>query len=186
MIFRTVIWYSACDMCIICPILCSVFPDRNIAGLTSPIYGDKDNYVYVAAIDFGTTHSGYAFSPKSAPSDIYLNKDWGSKFDPLSYKCPTTILTNSEGKCVSFGFVAENDFCVETEGATANGFDLFRHFKMMLHKDKVGTLEMVGTLLFYFGIVEDPFFGIHLLTNKTTKNNLKDISLYFRLTKRVQ
>ena len=111
-----------------------------MAGQMLPITDDEDNYVYVAAIDFGTTHSGYAFSLKSDPSNIMINKNWGEEFGHLSYKCPTAVLTNPEGKFISFSFVAENDFCVKTEGGTASSFDLFRHFKMMLHKDKVSTL----------------------------------------------
>ena len=36
------------------------------------------DYVMVAAIDFGTTFSGYAFSFKSNPEDIKMNKNWGT------------------------------------------------------------------------------------------------------------
>ena len=34
----------------------------------------------VAAIDFGTTYSGYAFALKSNPTDIRINKNWGENF----------------------------------------------------------------------------------------------------------
>ena len=34
------------------------------------------DYIVVAAIDFGTTYSGYGFSFSSAEKDIILNKNW--------------------------------------------------------------------------------------------------------------
>ena len=34
------------------------------------------DYVIVCAIDFGTTYSGYAFSFKTNPDDVIINKDW--------------------------------------------------------------------------------------------------------------
>ena len=35
------------------------------------------DYILVAAIDFGTTFSGYAFSFTASPDNIRLNKNWG-------------------------------------------------------------------------------------------------------------
>lgn len=43
-----------------------------MARMTAP-----KKYVGVAAIDFGTTFSGYAFSFVGNEEDIRLNKDWG-------------------------------------------------------------------------------------------------------------
>ena len=37
----------------------------------------NDGFVVVAAIDFGTTYSGYAFAFTSKPDDIRVNKNWG-------------------------------------------------------------------------------------------------------------
>ena len=34
-------------------------------------------WLLVAAIDFGTTFSGYAFSFKTSPENITMNKNWG-------------------------------------------------------------------------------------------------------------
>ena len=34
------------------------------------------DFVIVCAIDFGTTFSGYAFSFKTCPDDVIINKDW--------------------------------------------------------------------------------------------------------------
>ena len=38
----------------------------------------KDDYIMVAAIDFGTTFSGYAFSFRKNQTDIKMNKNWGA------------------------------------------------------------------------------------------------------------
>ena len=40
----------------------------------------------VAAFDFGTTFSGYAFSLKTNIKDIRMNKNWGSEFGYQSFK----------------------------------------------------------------------------------------------------
>ena len=36
----------------------------------------NSDFVIVCAIDFGTTYSGYAFSFKTNPDDVIVNKDW--------------------------------------------------------------------------------------------------------------
>lgn len=93
--------------------------------------------VMVAAIDFGTTYSGYGFSFKHKPNDVIVNKNWGEELGTSSYKTPTCVLIDRNKQFVSFGYKAEHDysqFCAEGKG---EGYDLFRHFKMMLYKNKV-------------------------------------------------
>ena len=36
----------------------------------------SDNFILVCALDFGTTYSGYAFSFKTTPNDIIVNRNW--------------------------------------------------------------------------------------------------------------
>ena len=54
-------------------------PRRSVTKATGPM----EKYVMVAAIDFGTTFSGYAFSLRATESDpnlheqIRMNSDWG-------------------------------------------------------------------------------------------------------------
>ena len=54
----------------------------------------------VAAIDFGTTYSGYAYSFKTSPKDICLHKwdkeDVGAGLKSL--KTPTTLLLKGVGQ----------------------------------------------------------------------------------------
>lgn len=74
---------------------------------TLSITGEDDNYILVAAIDFGTTFSGYAFSFKSTPGDIKMNKSWGENLGFQSYKTPTCVLVDPNGDFVAFGYDAE-------------------------------------------------------------------------------
>ena len=88
---------------------------------------EKDKIV-VIAIDFGTTFSGYAFAFTSKKRQILINKNWGAGQSFQSYKAPTCVLLANNGEFLAFGYDAENDF-VETTN------HLFRHFKMVLHKE---------------------------------------------------
>lgn len=70
---------------------------------------DEDNaYIMVTALDFGTTYSGYAFSFKTTPNDIQMNKNWGEQVGFQSYKTPTCVLTDRRGEFVAFGYEAED------------------------------------------------------------------------------
>ena len=65
---------------------------------------EERHYLLVAAIDFGTTYSGYAFAFTSEPNNIRMNKNWGEgQFD--SYKTPTAILFGPDG-FMHFGYDA--------------------------------------------------------------------------------
>ena len=71
------------------------------------ISDEDDNYVMLAAIDFGTTFSGYAFSFRTSKSDIKMNKNWGENLGFQSYKTPTSVLLEENGSFKAFGFEAE-------------------------------------------------------------------------------
>lgn len=68
----------------------------------------EDKYILCAAIDFGTTFSGYAFSFKSSPDSIKMNKNWSESFGFQSYKTPTCVLTGPDHSFMSFGYEAEH------------------------------------------------------------------------------
>ncbi|VDI61183.1 Hypothetical predicted protein [Mytilus galloprovincialis] len=73
------------------------------------------NHLLVAAIDFGTTYSGYAFSTRSDferdPLKIRANQAWNAGGRQLlSLKTPTVILLDKDKKFVSFGYEAENQY----------------------------------------------------------------------------
>ena len=68
---------------------------------------DEHHFEIVAAIDFGTTFSGYAFAFKNSPDKIYMNKNWGESLGFQSYKTPTCVLTGPDNEFVAFGHEAE-------------------------------------------------------------------------------
>ena len=103
---------------------------------------DNSRYVLAVAIDFGTTFSGYAFSFKSDPTSIKMNKSWGASLGFRSLKTPTTVLVDPEGKMEAFGFEAEEQYSdLEQDDVTPDKYTLYQKFKMMLHKDKVQFLN---------------------------------------------
>ena len=96
------------------------------------------NYLLIAAIDFGTTFSGYAFSYKTKPYDIKINKNWGANMGHASYKTPTSVLVNPKGEFEAFGFEAEQRYAnLEEEDTTPEKYALYEKFKMRLHAKKV-------------------------------------------------
>ena len=95
----------------------------------------------VAAIDFGTTYSGYAYSFRSDfledPLKIATNQWQFGSSKTVAMKTPSCILFNSRQQCDSFGFDAENKYAeLCLEGAHHEWF-FFRHFKMLLYGNKV-------------------------------------------------
>lgn len=102
----------------------------------------KNNYLVVAALDFGTTYSGYAFSMKetfkSEPLNIKANQAWnsgGKQF--MSLKTPTCILLDAKKDFVSFGYDAENKYADILMDEEQDKFYYFHRFKMNLHNNKV-------------------------------------------------
>ena len=96
----------------------------------------EDNYIISAAIDFGTTFSGYAFSFKDKQSTINMNKNWGAGRGSDSYKTPTCIMTNPDDTFNSFGYEAEDEYFQldpDSKVGGPGGYNLYRNFKMVLH-----------------------------------------------------
>ena len=93
-------------------------------------------YIVVAAIDFGTTYSGYAFAMKDKKDEIHMNKNWGAEFGCSSYKTPTSVLLDKEKKFCSFGYDAQQQYAELAEREDQEYY-YFERFKMTLHKTKV-------------------------------------------------
>ena len=93
------------------------------------------NSIYVVAIDFGTTYSGYAFSLRSADAGdqpkIGTNIWQGSTL--LSLKAPTAVLLDENKELVSFGYDAENQFSELLSDNEHKAHFYFHQFKMLLH-----------------------------------------------------
>lgn len=89
----------------------------------------------VAAIDFGTTYSGYAYSFDSEWTKVLLNKWEGGNL--ASYKAPTALLLNPDKSFNSFGYEAEKTYANiaeedDDEGRSCKEYYFFHRFKMML------------------------------------------------------
>ncbi|KAL3880726.1 hypothetical protein ACJMK2_032943 [Sinanodonta woodiana] len=96
----------------------------------------KRNYLMVAAIDFGTTYSGYAFSFKydfeKDPLKISANNWTAGSRALVSLKTPTTVLINSKKEFSAFGYEAEDRYAELAEEEDHTGWYYYRRFKMML------------------------------------------------------
>lgn len=99
--------------------------------------------VHVAAIDFGTTYSGYAFSvshmkTKLKDVQILANQAWNAGIrEAISLKTPTCLLLNEEKEIVSFGYEAENEYSDIVMDGRQNDYYYFYRFKMSLHENEV-------------------------------------------------
>ncbi|XP_060600490.1 heat shock 70 kDa protein 12A-like [Ruditapes philippinarum] len=96
---------------------------------------ETSSHLVVAAFDFGTTFSGYAFSFRSKPLEIYTNNAWNDG-TYLSLKTPTSLLLDTEEKFHSFGYEAENKYKKLVEEDEHHSWLFFRRFKMLLHQNK--------------------------------------------------
>jgi hypothetical protein len=104
-----------------------------------------EDYLFVAAIDFGTKYSGYACSSrndfKMDPLKIVGNQAWnGGGRRHLSLKIPTCLLLDDKEEFVSFGYEAENNYTDTVMDNKQNEYFFFQHFKMQLYKNKVNNL----------------------------------------------
>lgn len=101
---------------------------------------ESSNYLLVAAIDFGTTYSGYAFSTKAEfmrdPLSINSNQTWNAGTRRLcSLKTPTCLLLDQEKKFLAFGYEAEDKYTELVMDDKHADFYYFEHFKMNLHNN---------------------------------------------------
>lgn len=93
----------------------------------------------VAAIDFGTTFSGYAYSFASDKETIHVNRNWGQTQGFLLHKTPTCLLLNPEGQFLAFGFEAVSRYNELGDDEAASHY-YFDRFKMNLYDNKVSVL----------------------------------------------
>ncbi|XP_061169337.1 heat shock 70 kDa protein 12B-like [Saccostrea echinata] len=103
-----------------------------------------NNWLLVAALDFGTTYSGYAFSFRNSPNDIQTPQTWYSgSGSTASLKTSTCVLLNPDKTLNSFGYEAEDIYAdLASENIHRNYF-YFEHFKMKLHHDEQLSRETI-------------------------------------------
>ncbi|XP_069129994.1 heat shock 70 kDa protein 12A-like [Argopecten irradians] len=99
------------------------------------------NHLIVAAIDFGTTYSGYAFSTRDDHNRDPLNvsaNNWNSGSGGLiSQKTSTCVLFKPNREFDSFGYEAENKYADLALDKKHSGWRYFRRFKMKLYENKL-------------------------------------------------
>ncbi len=109
-------------------------PSKGAGSRTS---SPEDKHFVVAAIDFGTTYSGYAFSFTRDPDSIHMMRKWeGGDPGVNNQKTPTTLLLKPNGEFHSFGFSAR-DYYHDLEESEAKRWYYFEKFKMSLHSSQV-------------------------------------------------
>lgn len=101
----------------------------------------------VAAIDFGTTYSGFAFSWKKTWTDVQCSEWSNGSF--LSNKTPTVLLLNPDQTFLAFGYNAENLIAEQRDDSDSEENEIkqlkynmseyyyFQRFKMLLFENKV-------------------------------------------------
>jgi hypothetical protein len=97
--------------------------------------------VLVAAIDFGTSFSGYAFSSRQDfdrdPLKISTCNWIAGSQALVSLKTPSVVLLKPDRTFHSFGYEAENKYASLAEDSEHEGWLYFKRFKMILHQNKV-------------------------------------------------
>lgn len=103
----------------------------------------NETHFVVAAIDFGTTYSGYAFSFVRDPDSIHMMRKWeGGDPGVTNQKTPTTLLLKPNGEFHSFGFGARDHYH-DLEEVEAKKWYYFEKFKMSLHSSQVSLCSHV-------------------------------------------
>ncbi|XP_077998556.1 heat shock 70 kDa protein 12A-like [Glandiceps talaboti] len=101
-------------------------------------------YVAVVAIDFGTTHSTFAFAfnneYRRGERGIQLSKGWGVEQGLVNTKTPTCILLNSDETFNNFGYEAQQRF-MALSASEARKYLYFERFKMKLHGEQNKVID---------------------------------------------
>jgi len=107
------------------------------------------NYIIVAAIDFGSTYSGYAFSSRftyqSRPLDM-STATWSGSVQSL--KTASCVLFKPDKTFHSFGFQAENEYGRLVDDDKHENWYFFRRFKMQLYNQKVRKIHKINLNLY--------------------------------------
>lgn len=107
-------------------------PDRQSVPIAA-----AHSYEAVAAIDFGTTYSGYAYAFTRDPDNIHLmNQRMVSHRSGYGVQQPTVLLLNNKGEFHSFGYDAQ-EFFHDLDEEECGQWLYFEKFKMELHSREV-------------------------------------------------
>ncbi|XP_069106438.1 heat shock 70 kDa protein 12A-like [Argopecten irradians] len=148
----------------------------------------------VAAIDFGTTYSGYAFTFRTefdksdGARQIFTNR-WSNSGSLLSAKAPTTALFDPEYKFHSFGYEAEEKYAELVDTKQYKDWHCFRRFKMQLHntvrlKREMEIKDETGQTFCAKQVFTESirYLRDKLLKEIETRNPMKIIDIHWVLT----
>nr|XP_011450125.2 heat shock 70 kDa protein 12A isoform X1 [Crassostrea gigas] len=115
-----------------------------MAGGTSSL----DGKLLVAAIDFGTAYSGYAFSFRNDyrldPLKIEVNHWTGTGSQTMSPKAPSSVLLNPDKTFKSFGYTAEEEYSNLVETGQHQDWYFFTKIKMrLLYREKISRTDII-------------------------------------------
>ena len=114
--------------------------------MSTAIYDEIFDFKLVAALDLGTTYSGYAYSFMKDPDAIFFPQSWYAGEGQLaSLKTPTCLLLNPDRSLNSFGYTAENRYVHLASEDKHKDYYFFLRFQMNLHW-KVSIRYMNTTL----------------------------------------
>eukprot|EP00105_Crassostrea_gigas_P014861 XP_011431681.1 PREDICTED: heat shock 70 kDa protein 12A isoform X2 [Crassostrea gigas] len=150
--------------------------------------------LFVCAIDFGTTYSGYAYSTRQNPIKIYCPHWHSGSTTLISYKTPTTVLLDEQMNFLAFGYEAEKKYLELAEDDASDDFYYFRRFKMILY-DKLRSGERLSTKTTVSDIIGKEMLAVdvfshaikylkdHLLKeHKDRGTSIKDLDIHWVLT----
>lgn len=108
---------------------------------------DKRDQLLIAAIDIGTTHSGYAYSfeddYKVDPLKISINPIWTAGSSHLvSLKAPTCVLLGPRQEFKAFGYEAEDFYTDLALDENHLEYYFFKGFKMVLYEKEVSIYRL--------------------------------------------
>ncbi|XP_061183641.1 heat shock 70 kDa protein 12A-like [Saccostrea echinata] len=128
----------------------------------------QEDRLMTAAIDFGTTYSGYCFSFRhdfeTDPLKVSANTWTAGTAGLVSLKTPTTVLLDGDGELVAFGYEAEDRYSELADEQEHADYYYFRRFKMTLFnsssrltrdtmlKDMTGGKQMKAITVFAHAI----------------------------------
>ena len=90
----------------------------------------------VAAIDLGTTYSGWAYSTLNEPDKVFANQAWFAG-TLASLKTSSCLLFTSKKEFKHFEYEAETAFASLAEENEHHGWYFFQRFKLSLMDDRV-------------------------------------------------
>lgn len=102
----------------------------------------SDEILLVAALDFGTTYSGIAwsFTREFEKYPLRINSlMWSPIVGPsqATFKTPTVLLLKSNKEVIAFGYAAEEQYEELADDDAHHGYYFFRNFKMLLYDNEV-------------------------------------------------